>query len=161
MKASRIATWTLAGALSAATIGGVAYSASADTGATTPTSPPAATAKPHPKPHAKHPGGLLRGLEHGTFTVRAKKQTNKTFDLQRGTVSTVAPNGTTITVRSLDGFTQTYQVNSSTKVHRAGKPATIGDIHPNDRVQVVASAGTALRITDRPPATPGSAPSAG
>lgn len=156
MKASRIATWALAGALSAMTIGGVAYSASADTGATTAAAP--TPAAPGAKSAAKHPGGWPRNLEHGTFTTRVHK-TNKTFDVQRGVVTAVSP--TSITVRSTDGFDRTYTVNASTKVRQNGKPATIAQVGQNDRVQVLASSGTALNIQDRHPAATATAPKAG
>jgi hypothetical protein len=58
------------------------------------------------------PGSL--GVVHGTFTLRTPDGKFETIDTQTGTVESVG--STSITVRSADGFSQTYQVTSSTEV---------------------------------------------
>jgi hypothetical protein len=148
MTIPRVAAWTTAAALAAVTVGGVAYSASADSGATaSPTSAPSGTAGKQPR------GGLLRHLEHGQLTVRVGGR-DVVRDVQRGTVSAVSPSSVSVT--SLDGFRATYAVDGSTKVRKNRAAASIGDVHDGDHVQVVATAGRALRVADRSPATPGS-----
>jgi hypothetical protein len=65
----------------------------------------------------------------------------QTIDTQRGSVTAVS--GTSITVKSADGFTKTYQVTSSTNVdaERNG----IGSVKTGHKVAVtaMASGGTA------------------
>jgi hypothetical protein len=56
----------------------------------------------------------LFGVIHGTFTVKTPDGQFETIDAQTGTVESVA--STSITVKSADGFSQTYQVTSSTEV---------------------------------------------
>lgn len=147
MNRSRIAAWSLAGLLSATTVGGVAYSASADTG--TPTPSASSTAAPKPAATKDRQPAWLRRMEHGSFTARVNK-TDQTFDVQRGVVTAVSP--TSISVRSLDGYAKTYAVDAGTKVRQNGKPATIEAVRSGDHVQVLATGGTALRIQDRQPA---------
>lgn len=86
--------------------------------------------------HHKHHGKKhqpLAGLEHGEFT-KSTKQGAKTVDVQRGTVVASAPNS--LTVRSKDGFTATYTVDPTTKVHKQRKNAPITEVKPGDRVGV-------------------------
>lgn len=147
MNASRIAAWAVAGLLSATTVGGVAYSASADTG--TPTPSASSTAAPKAADAKDRRPAWERRMEHGSFTARVNK-TDKVFDVQRGVVT--AASATSISVRSLDGYTQTYAVDAKTKVRQNGKPATMAAVRSGDHVQVLASGGTALRIQDRQPA---------
>jgi ribosomal protein S11 len=108
--------------------------------------------------HGKHPG------EHGEFTGRGKA--HRTIDYQRGTVT--ATNGTSITVRSKDGFTATYTVAPTTKVRRDKQAATPAQVQTGDRVFVAAAKEPTglqvLRVRDRgpaPAATPAPAPSPG
>lgn len=165
MKLTRAAAWATAGLLSAGTVFGITYTAFAangnGTGNGAATSAAAATPSPDggsgsahaatpnrqgPKRHA----GILARVEHGQFTARVKKG-NEQFELQRGKVLAVSP--TSIQVRSVDGFTATYAVTSSTKVRQDRKAASIGDVHPGDRVGVLANgAESALWIRDAGPA---------
>ncbi len=52
-------------------------------------------------------------VQHGDFTVQGANGTSTAMTLQRGTVT--AASGTSVTVKSTDGFTATYAVDSSTR----------------------------------------------
>jgi hypothetical protein len=93
---------------------------------------------------------------HAVWVTKAGKAKGGGFlthDEVRGTVT--AASSHSITVRALDGFTQTYQVNGKTKVREVaskskGANASIAQVHPGLRARVVgtgpANAPTALRI---------------
>lgn len=106
--------------------------------------------------HGGHGKRGERG-EHGEFTGAGKA--HRTVDYQRGAVTAVA--GGSITVRSADGFTQTYTVGPTTKVRRDRQASTAAAVVAGDRVFVVASKEPsglqALRVRDRGPA-PASSP---
>lgn len=57
--------------------------------------------------------GALGAVEHGEFTVTGSGGTPTTMTLQRGTVT--AASATSLSVRSTDGFTATYALDSSTR----------------------------------------------
>lgn len=110
---------------------GAAPAALASTSATTTTVPGSGTA-PSPGPAAALPRwrggpmwrGAMRGsglfsvgavgVVHGTYTVKGPTGTYETLSTQRGTVQQVS--SSSITVKSADGFTQTYAVAQSTNV---------------------------------------------
>jgi len=125
---------------------------------TTPT-PPGTASSPTPTPAAKtakhphHKGGQLRRVEHGEFTVHTKTG-DKVLDTQRGVVTAV--NAGSVTVKSKDGFSATYTLNPTTKVHKGKQTATTAQITTNDRVRVLANktgtTDTATRIGDAGPA---------
>ena len=121
---------------------------------------------------AGHRGDVLeRRTLHGEFTMRAPGSkagsaiTTRVLLVQRGSVTAVS--STSITVKSVDGFTATYPVNSSTKVRAAGKLATISAIKPGAKVHVLALKGGAAllvgeggphhRMTKSGSTTPGTA----
>lgn len=148
-KTSKIVVGGLA---SLALAGGVGAGIAAADPTPTPTASPTATAKPSasasPKAaHKKRP--LLGRALHGEVTLAGKK--HRVIDFQRGAVQEVS--STKITVKSTDGFTQTYTVDAKTKVRHAKAVAKIGDIHTNDKVRVVAvkdgSTLTAKVVADR------------
>jgi len=104
----------------------------------------AAPNTPAPKDHApgaKHDGhkgkGLLGKVDHGEFTTHTKTG-DKVVDVQRGTVTSVDAGSITVKSTSPDGFTATYKIDQSTKVHKGKKSAQVGDIAINDRVQLTA-----------------------
>ena len=150
-------TTMIAGAAVVALIGiggGVAFATSGSgspapastlTAATTPTS----GSTPADGPAKRKHHGLLDRAEHGQVTVRAKTGT-QVIDLQRGLVTAVSP--TSITVKSADGFTATYVVDSTTKVRKTKQASAIGNVADGDNVVVAAvqsgSTGTAKRIGD-------------
>ncbi len=69
-------------------------------------------------PHQGRPGGFgfggPFGAVHGQFVVPKSGGGYQTIDTQRGSVTAVS--ATSITVKSADGFSKTYQVVSSTNV---------------------------------------------
>lgn len=129
-----------------------------------------------PGPAAPAPGDRGRGPKKGRPALRAldralhaqwvtrkpgSPDTFVTHDAIRGQVTAVS--ATSITVKALDGVSQTYAVTGSTKVHlrkagtgngkaRGGTPGTIGDVHTGDQVAVAGtgtSSLTAEHIVDR------------
>jgi len=124
---------------------------------TTPAAPGTATpaAPTHPAKAATHPGhhkGQLGRVVHGEFTVHTKTG-DKTLDTQRGVVTAV--NAGSVTVKSTDGFTATYTLTPTTKVHKGKQTATTTQITTNDRVRVLATktgtTATATHIGDAGP----------
>lgn len=116
-------------------------------GATSSAPAPAAT----PGKHSHHNGGMGR-VEHGEFTVHTKTG-DKVVDTQRGVVTAV--DAGSVTVKSTDGFTATYALDPSTKVHKGKQTATTTQIATNDVVRVLANktgtTDTATRIGDAGP----------
>ncbi len=125
--------------------GGVAYAVSAPT-PTSSTTTPSATAAPA---KAKHHRALLGRVSHGELTLGGKNQ--RVVDVQRGQVQSIS--ATSVSVKSDDGFTATYTVDTKTKIRKGGKASAVGDVHNGDTVVIVATkangADTANRIGDR------------
>jgi len=92
-------------------------------------------------------------VEHGEFTVHTKTG-DKVVDVQRGVVTAV--NATSVTVKSTDGFSTTYTIDPTTKIHKDRKTAAVSQIATNDQVRVMATktgnTATAQRIGDEGPA---------
>ena len=92
-------------------------------------------------------GGVF-GAVHGQFVVPRSGGGFQTVDTQRGSVTGVS--ATSITVKSADGFTKTYQVASSTNVdaQRSG----IGSVKTGHQVVIMATVSgntaTAVSILD-------------
>jgi len=88
------------------------------------------------------------GAVHGQFTVPAPSGGYETIATQVGTVQSVSPSS--LTVKSADGYSQTYAVSSSTIVD-AGSEG-IGSVKTGDTVAVMATVSgstyTAQRVTD-------------
>jgi hypothetical protein len=108
-----------------------------------PTPSPSASASAHPSKHASKPGAGQAGAEtlHGQMTVKKPDGSIETVFVQRGTVTDISD--TKLTVKSDDGFTQTYTLNGSTKFVGQGQPkgAAIksGDVSKGDTVMVRAA----------------------
>ena len=85
-------------------------------------------------------GGLrggMRGALHGELTVpQADGTGTEVILVQRGTVTAVS--GTSLSVKSTDGFTSTYTVSSSTLV-RTGAGTTISGVKVGATVHVVST----------------------
>ncbi|UVJ40806.1 DUF5666 domain-containing protein [Arthrobacter sp. CJ23] len=117
-------------------------------------SSPSATATPSPAPSGS-PGkslglGRLHGHGiHGEFTVKDKDGNYRTVVTQSGAVESV--NDSSITVKSEDGFTQSYAINGDTRIVKIpedvsqlrngkGKPdlpaATAADLKAGDMVRI-------------------------
>src|SRR5262245_64178948 len=139
-----------AGVAMAATSGSPASGAAAASPAGGTVATPSPSARPA-FPHQGRPGGFGSafggpfGAVHGQFVVPKSGGGYQTVDTQRGSVTAVS--ATSITVKSADGFTKTYQVVSSTNVdaERDG----IGSVKTGHQVAVTAtvSGGTATAVS--------------
>lgn len=149
--AGMTAFFGLAGAgLAFATSGGGAPAASlSSTSSSTTTSVPKQLL-----PRAGKPGGPMFGLGpvglgrvlHGQYTID-QGGTYKTVAEQTGQVASTDAKGTSITVTSSDGFSQTYVVNSSTVVDSLA--GGIRSVQKGDTVSVQAVVqGTTLTATN-------------
>jgi hypothetical protein len=78
--------------------------------------------------------GRLKGLSHGEVTRPSASGGTETLLVQNGAVT--ASNDTSVTVRSSDGFTETYAVSATTKVRG---PAKAGGLAPGTDITVVAA----------------------
>ena len=150
----------LAGVAVVALLGGAGVAMAATSGppasGAAAASPGGTVATPSPSarpafPHQGRPGGFgfalggPFGAVHGQFVVPRSGGGYQTVDTQRGSVTAVS--ATSITVKSADGFTKTYQVVSSTNVdaQRDG----IGSVKTGHQVAVTAtvSSGTATAVS--------------
>jgi hypothetical protein len=88
------------------------------------------------------------GPIHGQFVLPKPGGGYQTIDTQRGNVTAVSTSS--LTVKSSDGYTHTYQVTSSTRVD--AKRAGIGSVKTGQTVFVLAtvsgSAATATQVVD-------------
>ena len=123
------------------TIVGVSVSAAQSSGPAAST--PSTTAPPAPAPgpraglrHGFGPGrlgGVGGGVLHGEF-VRRNGNGYQTVDVQTGQVTAVS--SSSITLKSSDGFTKSYSVDTNTLVN-AGRDG-IGTVKVNDNAYVLA-----------------------
>jgi hypothetical protein len=140
----------------AALAGGLALGGFGIAAAQTDTTSPPTTAAPNdstaPAPSQKPPGdgprahkrmrgpggpggfGMMGagGAIHGELTVPDGNGGYRTMVIQRGTVTAVS--STSVTVKSDDGYTKTYEVDDNTLVN-AGNEG-IGDVNKDDKVDV-------------------------
>jgi hypothetical protein len=110
--------------------------------------------------HDRGPGDGLFGALHGEFVVQKDGGGYQTLATQSGSVTAVS--STSITVKSADGYTRTYVVNSDTKVNRGGKIADI-KTGATVRIRAVVSGDTATASSiddgsNRPAAPPNGTP---
>lgn len=152
-----------AGTVLVTALGGAAWAATGTSGGTTPPGTSSTTpSTPNTTPgtpgrgfghgwggRGGMPGMGMAGTIHGQFTVPKSGGGYETLATQRGTVEQ-APTSTTITVKSADGFTQTYTVTPTTLVN--AEAAGIASISKGDTVLVTATVGssgdTAVSIID-------------
>jgi hypothetical protein len=142
-----VSTAALAGGIGA----GLAY---ADTPADKPTTSPSARATTSPAdatPTAESTGDRDRGgfgkrqarrqlrfmtrALHGEVTLAGEK--HEVIAFQRGAVEKASSKS--VTVKSNDGFVETYLLSDDTKVREDRHEATVSDIDTSDRVLVVAT----------------------
>ena len=120
----RIRKALLAGAVALALTGtGAAIAWSADS----PSPSPSASGKANgqDKPKAAKPDKSQRPQElHSESTVKKSDGTFETVLAQHGTVEAV--NETSVTVKSEDGFTQSYAINADTRIVKVPAPAADG-----------------------------------
>jgi hypothetical protein len=140
---------------------GLAYAASSSSPTNTPAaSGTSSTTNPPSKDKPGHPfrgrgfafGGLgfglgLNQIVHGSVTVRSGNS-YKTIDVQVGQVTSVS--SSSITVKSTDGYTQTYAVIPTTIVD--SQAGGISSVATNDQVELMATpqkgTDTAANIVD-------------
>jgi hypothetical protein len=77
---------------------------------------------------------MARAL-HGEVTLAGEK--HRVIAFQRGTVEEAS--STSVTVKSMDGFVETYVLSDETKVRENREDAKVSDIDASDRVLVVAT----------------------
>jgi hypothetical protein len=145
--AGKVVAWSAVGVLALAGAAGAAESiGSPNTAASTSGTAGTAVSPSPAAPGTARPGhrrgrALAERALHGEFVVLGKGGKPVTLDMQRGTITIGSShNGiTSFTVTSSDGFSATYQANSSTKV-RTGPAGTgtLANIHPGTMVGVVA-----------------------
>ena len=138
--AAGVGTVALVGGIGA----GLAY---ADTPSEKPTatSTSSPTETPTAKPSEKHDQkGERRGFVrrhvlaralHGEVTLGGKK--HQVIVFQRGGVAKISR--TSLTVKSNDGFVDTYALNKNTRVRENGEKSKVADIDSSDRVLIVAT----------------------
>lgn len=144
----------VSGAVGAAILG-AGGTALAATGGSTPSPPPTTSSSPkatghHPKAH-KDARAMLRHTVQATWVTKGKSGF-VTHDAIRGVVKTA---GSSITVLAADGTSETYVVNSATKVHHRGDKTSTAPVQVNDRVEVLGTGTnplTATQIVDAGPA---------
>ena len=116
------------------------------------------SADPTRQPRSGQPSGRDRARQHRPLQQRALHgeatlggKQHRVVVFQRGEVTAVS--AAALTVRSVDGFTASYQVSEETKVRKQRAQATITDIVVGDRVRVLAaksgSTATARMIRER------------
>src|SRR5439155_26284567 len=91
-----------------------------------------------------HTGFGFGGALHGQFTAPAPNGGFQTIFVQRGPVQSVS--GSSITVKSEDGYTHTYSVDNNTLV-AAGNNG-IADVANGDTVRVLAVGNAAKDVVD-------------
>ncbi|MDQ2837442.1 MAG: hypothetical protein M3Y42_09380 [Actinomycetota bacterium] len=135
----------------AAVVLGAGTAAMAASGSSSPSPAPSAssTGKAAKADHGKK-DQLKRAL-HATWVTKAGKGSTSyvTHDAIRGSVTAVS--ATSITVKAADNVSETYTVNSTTKVHsRAdgkGKAGTMSEVKSGDKVMVLGTGTSSLTAT--------------
>jgi hypothetical protein len=153
-KATLVAAWTTVGVLGASALTGVAMAADSNpspTGSPSTASSSTAssstasssTAKQHPR--AAELKSLGKRVLHGEFTLQTKAGA-KTFDTEIGVITAVSP--TSVTVKSSDGFTQTWTLDATTRVRADQKKGTVADLKTGETLRLVGptTAGTATAL---------------
>ncbi|MBT1002571.1 hypothetical protein KIH31_08130 [Paenarthrobacter sp. DKR-5] len=156
-KNRRLRTLLIAGGVTVALSGAGAAAVFAATNTATPSPSPSAT--PGQQNGMRGPMKGLRGMMnalHGEFVVQ-RNGSYVTVLLQKGTVDAVS--STSITVKSADGFSQTYAINDKTVIRKVDttssqRPAKVSasDLKSGDEVRIVGdksgSGVTATNIVD-------------
>jgi hypothetical protein len=78
----------------------------------------------------------LRTTGHLTVTVHTPKHGTVTVLVQRGEVTAISP--TSISLRSVDGYTHTYVVTDKTKVRERGQVVPYSELTVGEKAMVVA-----------------------
>jgi len=86
---------------------------------------PSASAKPHRDKRPRLRRELAQHVEHGEVVVQTKDG-DKTVDVQRGTITAIT--ASSITVKSADGFSQTWAFGTKLRVVAHQKKAQVSDV---------------------------------
>jgi len=136
----------------AAVVLGAGTAALAVSGSTSPSSPSSSSSTAAGKAKAGHAKrSELRRALHASWVTRDGKNSTSyvTHDAIRGQVTAVS--ATSITVKAADNVSETYALNSSTKVHsRAdgkGKAGTISEVKSGDTVVVLGTGSGTMTAT--------------
>ena len=134
-----MAVWGAIGALAVLALSGIVVSqVTAALAAQTPSPSPTPKLEAPDRPGHMGKGfpGLLRpgGYLHGEFTVEKSGGGYEVVVVQKGTVT--GKSADTLTVRSEDGYSATYTVNSDTRIVREGDQAKLADLANDDTVYV-------------------------
>jgi hypothetical protein len=78
----------------------------------------------------------LRSTGHVEIVKHTKRRGDVTIEVQRGEITAVS--GSSITVRSKDGYSHSYPVTDATKVREQRVPIAVSDLHVGERAMVVA-----------------------
>lgn len=76
-------------------------------------------------------GARLAGAEYGQFTFQTKSGA-RTIAFERGTIQSASTSS--VTVRAIDGTTQTWNLTSSTVIRRAGQKVSASRLADGDQV---------------------------
>jgi hypothetical protein len=143
-KAVVVGAWVTTGVLGAAALTGVAMAADS-----TPSPSTSASTSTAATTHAGGAGAKadrLRGLGkrvlHGEFTL-ATKDGAKVYDTEIGVITSVSP--TSVAVKASDGYTQTWTLDSSTRVRADKAKGSLSDLKVGETVRLLgpSSSGTA------------------
>lgn len=152
----RLGAWIGAGVLGGALVTGVVVS---QLGTATAASSPYPRASAQPRPHMpfgpmQRFGERLRGMPpfapdlgpgmglgmragrvlHGEATVQAPDGTTKVVVSQTGDITDIG--GSTITVKSTDGFESTYTIDKNTRISLNGADGALSSLKKGDTVRV-------------------------
>lgn len=136
----------------AAVVLGAGTAALAASGSTSPSAPSSSSSTAAGKAKAGHAKrSELRRALHASWVTRDGKNSTSfvTHDAIRGQVTAVS--ATSITVKAADNVSETYALNSSTKVHSQadgkGKAGTISEVKSGDTVVVLGTGSGTMTAT--------------
>ncbi|HEX4654395.1 MAG TPA: DUF5666 domain-containing protein [Mycobacteriales bacterium] len=132
---ARFGAWIAAGVLGGAAISGIVVS-QLGTATAAPSPSPRASAQPGPPmPFGGRLGlGLGGHVLHSEATVEAPDGTTKVVVSQSGDITDIS--GSTVTVKSTDGYEATYTVDKNTRISLNGNDGAMSSLKNGDTVQV-------------------------
>lgn len=142
---ARVAAWVAAGVLGGGLVAGAVVT---QLGVATAASPTPRPGSQQPRGHEGFgpmgPGPLERlggRVLHGQATIRTPSGADQVVEFQSGSITAVG--GSTVTVRSSDGFTETYTVDKTTRISLNGADGALSTLKKGDDVRVfgMSSAG--------------------
>ena len=144
-RTGRIAAWSIAGVVAIGGAAGVAYAATpSDPALAEPVTAALQTMMVDNAPAAspENARDARRGLHrfgarglHGEFVVQTKEGATKTVAVQRGEITAV--DADSVTVKSTDGFEQTWALTENTRVRKNGETADAAALAVGDWVGAI------------------------